>query len=139
MATDNPVYVKGIDKRQFVCGFNVDFTLADFVGRGNVLDLKGPPGSQLIGGAIVIKNNSDATGTDTIKVGDPVDDDRYLAATSIKQADGTRAAFSPTGYESINPVFVRLTRTPQDTTATGFTVNVSGWYTTRDKQDFTEG
>lgn len=136
---DNPTFIAGLDSRQCVSGLFLKLTLSDFLARNNVIDLEGPPGSQIVAGDLVIRNNSDATGTDTIKIGDDAVDNRYLTATSIKQADGTRAALTPTGYRTPGRSLLRITRTPQDTTATNFEVTITATYLEEGKIDYTEG
>lgn len=136
---DNPAYVAGLDSRQRPAAIFLKLTLADFLARSNVFTLEAPPGCQLMSGDIVIRNNSNATGTDVVKIGDDVDDDRYLADTSIKQADGTRATLTATGYRSVSRNFLRITRTPQDTTATDFEITITAIYLEESKIDYTEG
>lgn len=55
-----------------------------------------PPNAVVIGGDMTVETVSNDTGTATLKLGDSADDDRYLAATSIKSA--ARTALTPTGY-----------------------------------------
>ena len=144
MATENPVYVKGLDARQCVASAFFELTYADFVARANVIDIFAPPGSEAIGGEFIVVDPSNDSGTDTIKIGDSVDDDRYLAATSAKAAAGTRTAVTPTGYlypgqgTSAAP-FARLTRTPQNGNATAGKWRFRLDYVTIGKSEWTEG
>lgn len=136
---DNPTFVAGLDSRQRPAAIFIKLTLVDFLARSNVFQLEAPPGCQLMSGDIVVRNSSDATGTDTIKIGDPTVTDRYLTATSIKTADGTRTALTPTGYRTTDRNFLLITRTPQDTTATDLEVTITAIYLEEGKIDYTEG
>lgn len=144
MATENPPYVKGLDARQAVASAFFELTLADFVALGNVVDIFAPPGSELIGGEFIVVESSNDTGTDTIKIGDSVDDDRYLGATNAKAAAGTRTAVTPTGYlypgqGTSQAPFARFTRTPQNGNATTGKWRFRADYVTIGKSEWTEG
>lgn len=136
---ENPIFIPGLDSRQCVSALFVKLTLADFLARNNVIDLEAPPNCQIIGGDMVVRNNSNATGTDVVKIGDSASSNRYLADTSVKTADGTRSTLTPTGYLTPNRNLLRITRTPQDTTATGLEITISAQYLELGKIDFTEG
>lgn len=141
MPTSNPTFVKGLDARQATAYIFVSLTFADFAARANVIDIGGPPGSQVVaGGSITIATPNNDTGTATLKIGDSVDDDRYLAATSVKTAAGTNTAIVPTGYLATGAVspFLRLTLTPQNANATAGEVRVAIPYVTLNKSDWVQ-
>lgn len=113
------MYVKNSDGVQHADWRFFAIPLALFVANSNVVEIELPPGSQVIDGFINKTTAFNTTGTDTIKIGDSVDDDRYLAATTLKTVALT--AITPTGYlhgYAGTPSKLRITRTPQDTAAT---------------------
>jgi hypothetical protein len=118
------------------CYFTI--SLAQFVANGNVVDIDVIPGAEVLRGHIVVETAFNTTGTDTLKIGDAVDDDRYLGATSIKAA--ARTAIVPTGYLIPGAgAKVRLTRTAADTAATVGSVRVFLEFAVLGKADTTQG
>lgn len=112
-------YIKNMDGVQHPDWRFFAISLAAFVANGNVVEIELPPGSQVIDGFINKTTDFDTTGTDTIQIGDSVDTDRYLAATTLKTVG--LAALTPTGYlhgYAGSPSKLRITRTPADTDAT---------------------
>lgn len=112
-------YIKNSDGVQSPAWRFFAISLAAFVANDNVVEIEVQPGSQVIDGFINKTTAFNTTGTDTIKIGDDADDDRYLAATSLKTTG--LAAITPTGFlhgyaGSSNKL--RITRTPADTAAT---------------------
>lgn len=121
----NPAYIPNYDSVQHPDARYMEITMAQFVARGNVVDLELPANCELVSGHIVVTDTYNSTGTDTIKIGDSVDDDRYLAATNLKAA--ARTALTPTGFIhgiNGNPPNLRITRTPADAAATKGTVRI---------------
>lgn len=112
-------YIKNMDGVQHPDWRFFSISLAAFVANDNVVEIELPPGSQVIDGFINKTTAFNTTGTDTIKIGDSVDDDRYLAATTLKTVALT--AITPTGFlhgYAGSPSKLRITRTPADTAAT---------------------
>lgn len=112
-------YIKNSDGVQHPDWRFFAISLAAFVANNNVVEIELPPGSQVIDGFINKTTAFNTTGTDTLTIGDSVDADRYLAATTLKTAG--LAAISPTGYlhgYAGTPSKLRITRTPADTAAT---------------------
>lgn len=115
-----------------------EVTLAQFVANANVIEFEGIPGSEIVRGHVQVDTAFNTTGTDTYKVGDAIDDDRYLAATNLKAT--SRTALVPTGYQifaSNNKV--RITRVPADTAATTGKIRVFVEYAVLGKTDTTQG
>lgn len=65
-----------------------------------------PPGAVVIGGELVVNTASNDTGAATIAVGDSVNANRYLAATTAKTPG--RTPLVPTGYQG-NGEDIRMT------------------------------
>lgn len=136
--SDNPSFIKNLDGRQCIAALHVALSLADFVGRGNVIDVEVPNDAQVIGGNIVVTDAFNTTSTDTLAVGTPDSAARYMAATSLKTPALT--AVVPTGYQhSTDHNIVRLTRTPADAAATKGTVIVTVQYVELGKAEWTQG
>lgn len=137
-AQTNVAFVKNTVSRQWLRTIALQLTLADFVARGNVIDLEAPQGSELVAGAVNVTDNSDDTGTDTLSVGDPGSAARYHAAIDLKSA--ARTELTPTGFVTDgSPAAFRLTRAPQNGNATGLVVNVWLQYVTYGVEDATDG
>lgn len=113
------MYVKNSDGVQSAAWRFFAISLADFTANNNVVEIEVQPGSQIIDGFINKTTGFNTTGTDTVKIGDAIDDDRYLAATTIKTTG--LASLTPTGYlhgYGGTPNKLRITRTPADNAAT---------------------
>ena len=135
---DNPSFIKNLDGRQCIAALHVALTVADFVGRNNVIDVQVPIDAQVIGGSIVVTDASNTTGTDTLAIGTPDSAARYMAATSLKAAALT--AVVPTGYQhGTDTNIVRLTRAAADAAATKGTVIVTVQYVELGKAEWTQG
>lgn len=104
----------------------IEITLAQLVANGNVVDIEVPENCQVSRGFLNVITPFNTTGTDTIKIGDSVDDDRHLAATSIKAAAQTGFIANIPFVYNTNGVtrFIRITRTPADNAATAGVVRV---------------
>ena len=90
--------------------------LADFDNDDAItVDLDMPVGAVITGGFLAVINNSDSAGTDTLAVGDSGSATRYLGASSIKAAAGTKYDLVPTGYEidGSETAALRITRAEQ--------------------------
>jgi hypothetical protein len=75
-----------------------------------------PPGSIVVGGAIVTETAFDTAGYD-VAVGDSASATRYLAATDVK---GTGlVALVPTGYRNVDGLNLRLTILTDDAITVG--------------------
>lgn len=119
------MYIKNSDGVQHKDVRFFAISLAAFVANDNVVEIELPPGSMVTEGFINKTTAFNTTGTDTIKIGDEVDDDRYLAATTLKTA--ALVSLVPTGYLhgfAGTPNILRITRTPADTAATAGEVYV---------------
>lgn len=85
--------------------------------------IKLPYGAKVVGGAMVVETVSNDSSTATLKVGDSVSDNRYMAATSIKAA--ARTGFSPTGYHGLGEdLRITLANAGGDATAGKVTIEV---------------
>lgn len=113
------------DARQNVCAFVGEFTLADFVGASNAIDIALPSNSVIVGGSVTVSTASDDTGTDVIDVGDSGTVDRYLDGANLKSA--ALSALVPTGAKVST---LRLTRIPQNGDGTVLTILVEFQYVT---------
>lgn len=133
--------IKGHYARQALGVIFLEIALADFVARGNVIDFEAPPGTEFVGGEMVIVTAFNTTGTDTLSFGDGTSAARYLAATSLKAAANTRTAATPTGFKYVDAAtpFLRLTRTPADAAATVGTVRIRADFATLGKSEWTVG
>jgi len=132
--------LKGATQRQNVKAVDVRINLADWIARGNVLDLDIVPDSAFFYGEVVIEVADNSGTTAVIDIGDAVDPDRYVAAANLKAAANTRTAFTITGYRNTpGNSKLRLTRTPVGAAATAGTIVVRGVYTTVGAGDFTQG
>ncbi len=81
-----------------------------------------PVGAVAFGGAIVVDTVSNDSGTATIAVGDSTTNNRYLAATTIKTLG--RTAFTPTGFDDVTGLDLRITLANQNGDATTGKVRV---------------
>lgn len=142
MASENPTFIPNLDARQCIGSAIFELTSAQFLARGNVIDLRGPPGSQVIGGDIVVGTAFNTTGSDTLSIGDADVANRYANAVNLKSA--ARTALTVTGFKytasgaTVKP-FLRLTRTRADDGDTAGLVRVRVDYVTLDKSEWTEG
>lgn len=91
----------------------------------DIFDL--PPGSEVIGGDVVVAEAVNSTGEATIAIGDKAVPDRYLAASTVK-AEG-RKALVPTGYVNTGGLALRMTLALADAAATAGKVRVRVMYT----------
>jgi len=137
---DNPIFVPNLDSRQQILAGYVELGVQDFVNRGNIIDVELPYNAEIIDGALSIVTASDQQTTDTVSVGDTVNATRYLGATSIKQAAGTRAPLVPTGYIT-TPANnkLRFTRAVAGNPATVGTIRIWFSYVKLGQSDFTQG
>lgn len=85
-----------------------------------------PPGSEVIGGELIVDEAFDSTGAATIAIGDSAVDDRYKAATTLKTAG--RTALAPTGYVNMGGLPLRATLSLADDAATVGKVRVRVLY-----------
>lgn len=82
-----------------------------------------PQGAIVVGGQMMVTTASNDSSTATLKIGDSVTDNRYLAATSIKTPAST--AFTLTGYEPAGlNLRVTLANAGGDATAGTVRINV---------------
>jgi hypothetical protein len=94
--------------------------------------IKLPQNAVIVGGDLVVETASNDSSTATLKAGDDADDDRYLAATSIKSA--ARTALTLTGYKTDgSPIRITLANAGGD--ATVGTVRVRVEYVIQGKMD----
>lgn len=85
------------------------FTFADFVSGTAKAAVEVPGGAEVIGGLLVIDTPFNSETSDTLKIGDSGDDDRYKAGINGQTAAAT--ALVPTGYEYTTLSNVTLTWT----------------------------
>jgi hypothetical protein len=136
----NPVFVKNLDARQQTLSGYVELKVSDFVARDNVIDVELPYNSEITLGAMTVIDPSDQQTSDTVSVGDSANATRYLGATSIKAAAGTRTALVPTGFITTpDNCHLRFTRTPAGTAATKGTIRIWFSYLQLGQSDFTQG
>lgn len=134
----NPKPVKHSFDRGNVMTINLRLTEDDFVENDNEIYVKLPLNAEVVIGAVNVVDTFNTTGTDTIKIGDDVDDDRYLAATNLKAA--ARTALTTTGHQTTGEtMMVKITRTPADANATKGQVNVFIGYIFYGDGQYTEG
>lgn len=101
---------------------DVNGATTNFKATAGVFDVINlPPNALITGGDLIVETVSNDSGTATIKVGDSVNDARYLGATSIKSA--ARTALVPTGYRG-NGENLRITLANQNGDATAGKVRV---------------
>ncbi|MES2347036.1 MAG: hypothetical protein V4641_05630 [Pseudomonadota bacterium] len=138
MSDTNPTFIKNLDGRQPRAVAHVSLSLADFVGRNNVIDLQVPNDAEVLAAHMVVTTAFDTTGTDTLAIGSVGSAARYMAATTLK-ATGLTAGV-PTGYQhTTTDNVVRLTRVPADTAATVGTVIVTIEYVDLGNAKWTQG
>lgn len=134
----NPAFIPNKDGLQNTEVAYFEVTLEQFVANGNIIELEGIPGSEIVRGHVQVDTAFNTTGTDTFKVGDALNDARYLAATNLKAT--SRTPLVPTGYQifaSNNKV--TITRVPADTDATAGKIRVFVEYAVLGKADATQG
>lgn len=136
----NPQFIPNLDARQNTLAAYVELSVADFVARGNVIDLELPYNAEVISGAMTVTVQSDQQTADTVSVGDSANATRYLGATSIKAAAGTRTPLVPTGFVTTpDNCHVRLTRTATGNAATVGTIRLWLQYVKLGASDYTQG
>lgn len=136
----NPAFIKNLDARQQTLSGYVELSVADFVARDNVIDIELPYNAEITAGALTVTEQSDQQTADTVSVGDSAAATRYLAATSIKAAAGTRAPLVPTGFVTTpDNCHLRLTRTATGTAATVGKIRFWYSYVQLGQSDFTQG
>lgn len=79
-----PNYIYNLDGRQHPDILYVEIAAEQFVAYGNQVVIEVAPDSEVTRGFVNVLDAFDGGTTDTILIGDSVDEDRYLAATSIK-------------------------------------------------------
>lgn len=137
---DNLPFIKNLDGVQQTLAKYFEITVADFVARGGVIDIELPPNAEIIAGAMTVTDQSDQQTTDTLAFGDSASAARYLAATSIKTATGTRTPLVPTGYITTPETNkLRITRVTAGTAATKGKVRIWFQYVHMGQADFTQG
>lgn len=120
-----PNYIYNLDGRQHSDILYVEIALEQFVTFGNEVVIEVAPDCEVIRGFVNVLDVFDGGTTDTIQVGDSVDDDRYLAATTLKTA-GLKA-MTPTGFQhgrDNSPQKLIIKRVSTGTAATKGTVKV---------------
>jgi hypothetical protein len=112
---------------------NTAGTSQAFSAAAGIFDvIKLPQNAVIVGGDLVVETASNDSSTATLKAGDDADDDRYLAATSIKSA--ARTALTLTGYKTDgSPIRITLANAGGD--ATVGTVRVRVEYVIQGKMD----
>lgn len=137
---DNPAFVPNLDARQQALTAYVELTVADFVARNGVIPIELPYNAEVTIGALTVIDPSDQQTADTIAVGDSANAARYLAATSIKAAAGTRTPLVPTGFVTTpDNNKVLLTRTATGNAATKGTFRLWFTYIKLGASDYTQG
>lgn len=84
--------------RQYPLCVTQSFAYTDLTAGSAVGAIKVPYGARVIGGFVKIDTAFDSTSTDTLKVGDGGDDDRYTASAINIHATGC-TALTITGYK----------------------------------------
>lgn len=102
--------------RQYALAAEVEFTYADFESGVFQPAIEVPPGAVVTGGLLVIDTAFNSGTSDTMTVGDNVDDDEYGAAINAQTAAAT--ALVPTGYEFLATGNVGIKLTSVGTAAT---------------------
>jgi hypothetical protein len=97
-----------------VTGVVQDFGTVALAGIFDIIDL--PPGAFVLGGHVATEEVFDAASY-AVKIGDAVDDDRYLASTDVKAA-GAMTALVPTTFVGTGGK-VRMTYAAGDVCTTG--------------------
>lgn len=137
---ENPVFIPNLDARQQTLSAYVELSVADFVARNNVIDIELPYNAEVTAGAMTVIVQSDQQTADTVSVGDSANATRYLGATSIKAAAGTRTPLVPTGFITTpDNNHLRLTRTATGTAATVGKIRLWFSYVQLGQSDFTQG
>lgn len=95
------------DSRQEPKALLFEFSLADFTGNSNIIDIALPSNSVVTSGFVAVTTASDAATTDVLDVGDATVGNRYKNDADLKTAALT--ALVPTGAK-VNTL--RLTRVP---------------------------
>lgn len=125
MAQDPNKFIKNLDGRQHSDILYVEIDAAQFIANNNVVEVEVPDNCEVIRGFLNVTTAFNAATTDTIKVGDSVNDARYIAATDVK-ATGLKPMV-PTGYIhgiGLTPQKLRITRVATGAAATAGTVRV---------------
>lgn len=125
MAQDPNKFIKNLDGRQHSDILYVEISAEQFAANDNVVEVEVADNSQVIRGFLNVTEAFNAATTDTIKVGDSVDDDRYLAVSDVKTA-GLKA-MTPTGYIhgiGLTPQKLLITRVATGAAATAGKVRV---------------
>ena len=97
------------DGRQSPLVARVDFGFADFVSGTLEAAIELPAGAMVLSGNVSITEAFDSGTSDSLTVGDALDEDRYLGATSVQALGLT--ALVPTGLQvtGIDDVTMTLT------------------------------
>jgi hypothetical protein len=136
MAT-NPTFVKGIAEVQQVKAKHFELELADFTARNNSIAVSLPPGSEIIGGAMLVVTAANTTGTATVSIGDAASATRYMAATNVKAV--ARTALTVTGFKNTGRTNVLIAAAFADATTTVLKIRVTIQYVVLGEGGYTEG
>lgn len=124
--------------RQEVISAEIDITLA-MLETGVAIDaIQVPAGARLVGGDVTVTQVFNSTTSDTIKVGDAGDDDRYTASAINLQALG-RTALTLTGYRHTTEQFVKALWTSGVGTPTTGAFTLSFQYVVQGRAAFSQG
>lgn len=126
-----------VQNRQNVMALAITISLADFLEADtpNTLEIPLPQDAEVVGGDVVVTNDFDTTGTDTVSLGDSASATRHLNAVNLKSA--ARTALTVTGYRTTKDTRkLLLVRTPADSAATGGEIKLTIQYVVDEKGGF---
>lgn len=123
--------------RQNVKSFVAEYSLTDFTGNSNTINISLPIGAVIKRGSVTVTDNSDAGTSDVLDVGYSGTLNAYKNDIDLKTAALT--ALVPTGYKHLDTTDdLILTRVPVGTAATGLGVLVEFDYVVVGAGDFTQ-
>jgi hypothetical protein len=132
--------------RQLVSHFVGEYSLADFVAADDVIDIALPVNAIVLDCDVSVTTVSNDSGTDTLIVGHPSDDNAFITSFTLKTASMVASLAAKVfataglgGYKTTASTNVlRLTRTAQNDDATTLNVRVTASYIEVGKSDFTQ-
>lgn len=102
--------ISQVSGRQYPLIAKVPFSFDDFETSGVAERALGLPGdATVVGGELVIETAFDSVTSDTLKVGDADDDDRYAAGVDAQAT--ARTALTLTGFKTTAPTAINITWT----------------------------
>lgn len=135
--------VKYRSGRQEVVAAELEVTVADLLSPSSLAGvaqnaIEVPRGARLVGGDVVVTEVFNSTTSDTLKLGDAADDDRYTGSAVNLQALG-RTALTLTGYEHSVSEFLKTLWASGGGTPTTGKFRITLLYVVKGRSAFNQG